>query len=82
MNNEIIAKVEEAINRIRPYINRDGGEIELVEVTPKGIVRVRMHGACVGCAAADQTLYDGLEKILIEFVPGIIAVELVEDNND
>ncbi len=79
MNKELIAKVEEAINRIRPYINRDGGEIELVEITNDGIVKVKLHGACVGCSLADQTLYEGLEKLLIEYVPGIIGVEQVED---
>ena len=79
MNKDIIAKVEEAIERIRPYINRDGGEIELIDVSNDGIVKVKLHGACVGCSLADQTLYEGLEKLLVEYVPGIIAVEQVEE---
>ncbi|NMA04814.1 MAG: NifU family protein [Acholeplasmataceae bacterium] len=65
--------VHELIDRIRPYLHRDGGDIEIVKIE-EGIVYVKMLGACVGCPLIDVTLKDGIEKMLLENVPGIIAV--------
>ncbi len=70
--------VIEVIEKIRPYIQRDGGDIELVSVED-GIVYVRMLGACVGCGAIDITLKDGLEALLLDEIPGIVEVRLVEE---
>jgi len=75
-NKEIEMQVKEIIEKIRPYINRDGGDIKFVKYD-EGIVYVQMLGACVGCAAIDTTLTDGVEAILLEEVPGIIGVEQV-----
>jgi len=75
-NKEIEMQVKEIIDKIRPYINRDGGDIKFVKYD-EGIVYVQMLGACVGCAAIDTTLTDGVEAILLEEVPGIIGVEQV-----
>lgn len=69
-------QVEKIISKLRPYIQRDGGEIELVNIED-GIVYVRMGGACDGCAAIDVTLKQGIETMLLENVPGIIAVVTV-----
>jgi Fe-S cluster biogenesis protein NfuA len=75
MNNALIEKqVKEIIQKVRPYIQRDGGDIKYVKFED-GIVYVQMLGACVGCAAIDTTLTDGIEAILLEEVPGIIGVE-------
>ena len=75
MNNALIEKqVKEIIQKVRPYIQRDGGDIKYVKFE-EGIVYVQMLGACVGCAAIDTTLTDGIEAILLEEVPGIIGVE-------
>lgn len=75
MNDEMIEKqVKEIIKKIRPYIQRDGGDIRYVRFED-GIVFVEMLGACVGCGALDSTLKDGIETILLEEVPGIIGVE-------
>ncbi len=71
---DIEKKVVETIAKIRPYINRDGGDIKFVKYED-GIVYVKMMGACVGCAALDTTLTEGVEAILLEEVPGIIGVE-------
>lgn len=68
-------KVILSINKIRPYIQKDGGDVEFVRIED-GIVYIKMHGACVGCAHLDMTLKDGIEAILLEEVPGIIGVEL------
>ncbi len=73
---EIEQRAAEVITKIRPYINRDGGDIKFVKYED-GIVYVQMLGACVGCAAIDTTLTDGVEAILLEEVPGIIGVEQI-----
>ena len=77
MDSAVIEKqVQEIIRKIRPYIQRDGGDIRYVRYED-GIVYVEMLGACVGCGALDSTLKDGIEAILLEEVPGIIGVEHV-----
>ncbi len=77
MNPEEIEKQARVIiKKLRPYINRDGGDIKFVRYED-GIVFVQMLGACVGCAIVDTTLTDGVEAILLEEVPGIIGVEQI-----
>jgi len=68
-------EVREALEKVRPALQADGGDVELVEVTEDGIVRVRLQGACVGCPMSQMTLKNGIERILMEEVPGIKAVE-------
>lgn len=67
-------KVRKIIEKIRPYLVRDGGDIEFVRIE-NGIVYVRMLGACVGCSSIDVTLKDGIEALLLEEIEGIIGVE-------
>lgn len=74
---EIEAKVKSIINKIRPYLQHDGGDVEFIRFED-GVVYVKMLGACVGCSSIDLTLKDGIEAILLEDVPGVIAVELEE----
>lgn len=77
MNPEEIEKQARVIiKKLRPYINRDGGDIKFIKYED-GIVFVQMLGACVGCAIVDTTLTDGVEAILLEEVPGIIGVEQI-----
>ena len=70
-------KVLSLIDRVRPYLQRDGGDIEIINVED-GIVYVKMLGACDGCMALDVTLKQGIETLLLENVPGIIAVVTVD----
>jgi len=67
----------ELIERVRPYLQRDGGDIDVVNVED-GIVYVRMLGACNGCMALDVTLKQGIETMLLENVPGVIGVVTVD----
>ena len=69
-------QVKEILHKVRPYLQRDGGDVRYVRFED-GIVYVEMMGACVGCSALDSTLKDGIEAILLEEVPGIIGVENV-----
>ncbi|MDR2728419.1 MAG: NifU family protein [Chitinispirillales bacterium] len=68
-------KVEEAINEIRPRLQADGGDIELVGITEDNIVQVRLRGACAGCPGAAMTLKMGVERVIKERVPQIKGVE-------
>ncbi len=77
-NQEIETKVKTIINKIRPYLQRDGGDVEFLRIDD-GIVYVKMIGACIGCSSIDQTLKDGIEAILLEEVPGIFGVENVTE---
>lgn len=75
MDSSTIEKqVKEVLRRVRPYLQRDGGDIKFISYDA-GIVYVEMLGACVGCSAQDSTLKDGIEAILLEEVPGIIGIE-------
>lgn len=70
-------QVEEALNDIRPQLQADGGDIELVEVTADGIVKVRLVGACSGCPGAQMTLELGVERAVKARVPEIKGIEAV-----
>lgn len=76
----LFKKIERCIDeKVRPYIEMHGGEIELIKLTPKNILHVRLHGACRGCAAANFTLQYGVQNAINEEFPGEdIKVELVE----
>ena len=69
-------KIEEAINEIRPALQRDGGDIELVDVED-GVVKVRLQGACAGCPGAQMTLKMMVERKIREVVPEIKEVQPV-----
>jgi Fe-S cluster biogenesis protein NfuA len=73
---DIKASVELALAKIRPLLQRDGGDIELVEITD-GVVKVRLTGACKGCPMSQMTLKQGVEKLLMKEVPGLKSVEAV-----
>ncbi len=73
---QIAQEAQGVIEKLRPYIRRDGGDIKFVKYED-GIVYVQMLGACVGCSLIDTTLTDGVEAILLEEVPGIIGVEQI-----
>jgi len=70
-------KVEAAINKLRVVLQGDGGDMELVDVTPDGIVKVRLKGACAGCPMAQMTLTNYVEQNLKKEVPEIKKVEAV-----
>ena len=70
-------QIIEIIEKLRPYLQRDGGDVEYVKFE-EGIVYVRMHGACVGCINLDYTLSEGIEQALLDEVPGVIGVKLAD----
>lgn len=68
-------KVEAVLKKIRPALQRDGGDVELVEIQEGGIVRVRLKGACAGCPMSQMTLRNGIERVLKQEIPEVKAVE-------
>lgn len=70
-------EVEEALTKIREYLRKDGGDIELVDVTDDGVVKVRLLGSCAGCPFSAMTMQMGVQKSLMEQVPGVKKVENV-----
>jgi Fe-S cluster biogenesis protein NfuA len=71
-------RVQGVINLIRPAVQADGGDIELVDVTGAGVVQIRFHGACHGCPSSTMTLQDGIARNLREKVPEVTAVVPVQ----
>jgi Fe-S cluster biogenesis protein NfuA len=67
-------KVQNVINLIRPAVQADGGDVELVDVTEEGLVSIRYHGACHGCPSSTMTLKDGIERNLKERVSEVKQV--------
>ncbi len=79
MMSNIEKEIQKVLDVMRPYLHRDGGDIEFVKFED-GYVHVKMLGACAMCGALDDTLYDGIESVLIEQVPQVIGVKLVVDD--
>lgn len=75
---EILGDIDKVLDKIRPYLNSEGGDIEMLRFED-GIVYVKMMGACVDCGALDSTLTDGVEALLMEYVPEVIGVKNVVD---
>jgi len=71
-------KVAEVLELIRPSIQADGGDIELVSVDKSGIVSIRFLGACIGCPSSDMTLQHGIEKTLKERIKAVSGVQAVD----
>ena len=70
-------KIIDAIAQIRPFLQRDGGDIEFVELTEDNIVKVRLQGHCAGCPGATRTIKGVVERLIKETYPEIQAVEAV-----
>lgn len=70
-------RVVKVINLIRPAVQADGGDLELVGVTGEGVVEIRLHGACVGCPSSAITLQVGIERNLKTHIPEVKAVRAV-----
>ena len=75
------ARVQSVLDALRPLIQWDGGDVDLIDVTPAGVVSVRLRGACVGCPSSQATLRLGIEKNLREKVPEITQVISIEEDD-
>ena len=70
-------KIESALDKVRPSLQADGGDVEFVDVDDNGVVKVKLQGACAGCPMSQMTVKMGIEKVLKQNVPEIDHVEAV-----
>ncbi|HBF42129.1 MAG TPA: hypothetical protein DDW42_00580 [Desulfobacteraceae bacterium] len=68
-------RIENALQKVRPSLQADGGDVQLVDVDDNGLVKVRLMGACGGCPMSQMTLKMGIEKILKKNIPEVTSVE-------
>lgn len=74
---EITTRVERALEGLRPYLEADGGDIQLVEVTEDLMVRVELHGACADCQMIHMTMKGGVEQAIRQAAPEVVKVEAI-----
>ncbi|OLO28578.1 hypothetical protein BTR23_17745 [Alkalihalophilus pseudofirmus] len=74
---EMRSQVEEVLDKLRPFLLRDGGDVEFVDIDDEGVVKVRLLGACGSCPSSTITLKAGIERALLEEVPGVKEIEQV-----
>ena len=67
-------KIKQVLEKIRPQLQMDGGDLELLEITEDGVVKIRLQGHCAGCMHAQQTLKLGIERAVKQFVPEVREV--------
>jgi Fe-S cluster biogenesis protein NfuA len=75
--NAMREKVEAALEKVRPALQKDGGDVNLVDITEDGIVKVELTGACQGCPMSQMTLKNGIERFVKSEVPEVKSVESV-----
>ena len=68
-------KIEAVLAELRPFFQSDGGDVEFVEMTPAGVVRVKLMGACHNCPSSTQTMQNGIKIALQEVMPEVTDVE-------
>jgi Fe-S cluster biogenesis protein NfuA len=71
-------EVQAALDLVRPQLQADGGDAEIVDISEDGVVKLRLKGACGGCPMSQMTLKMGIERILKEKVPAVKSVEAVQ----
>lgn len=77
MNQELKQRVEDALQTMRPFLEADGGDMELVDISKDMVVQVRLLGSCKSCGMSEMTLKAGVEEAVKRSVPEIVAVEAV-----
>ena len=73
------AQIESIINQIRPFLQRDGGDVKFIDYTPENYVVVELQGHCAGCPHAQMTIKNGIERTIKEYYPEIEGVMSVND---
>jgi len=73
----IVERIENALTQLRPFLEADGGDITLAEVTDDMVARVKLHGACKGCSMISMTMKAGVEESIKKAAPEIVAVEAI-----
>ena len=79
---QMIAKIHQALEEIRPFLKSDGGDISFVSLKEDKHVKVQLHGACVGCSVNQMTLKSGVEMTIKKYLPQIESVESIDSGAD
>ena len=74
---DLLQKVEDALSTIRPYLEADGGNVSVEEITPDNVVRLRLLGSCGSCPMSIMTLKAGIEEAIRKAVPEIVSIEAI-----
>ncbi len=77
---ELRRQVDEALEKVRPFLVNDGGDVQVERITPEGVVYVRLQGACTTCPFSDMTMQKGIEATIKQEVPAVKLVLTVMDN--
>lgn len=77
--NDLFQRVDEALEGIRPYLQADGGNVQLLEVTPDMVVKLKLLGSCESCSMSAMTMKAGIEKTIKKAIPEIIRVDAVNE---
>ncbi len=77
MQENLLQRIEEALTTVRPYLEADGGDVKVLEVTENGVLKLEMLGACGDCAMSTMTLKAGIEEAVKKAVPEILSVEAI-----
>lgn len=77
MNEELIKKVDDALEQIRPYLKTDGGDVKIIEITEDNVVKLELLGACSSCSMSGMTMKAGIEETIKKEVPEISKVEAI-----
>lgn len=73
----LIERIQVSLDSIRPYLNADGGDIEIIEVTEANVLKVKLLGACENCKMSYQTMQAGVEEVVMKAVPEITGIEAI-----
>ena len=79
MQKQLILRIEETLDQLRPYLVKDNGNVSFIEVTDEMIVRVRFEGACSSCSISMMTLKAGIEQTLLKAIPELKGVEAIRE---
>jgi Fe-S cluster biogenesis protein NfuA len=78
MNQELFNRVEDALKTIRPYLEADGGDVELIEITDENMALLELKGACSTCSMSQMTMKAGIEETIMRAVPEIKSVQAIK----
>lgn len=75
---DLLRKIDTSLNALRPYLQADGGDVEVVDFTDEGVVKIKLKGSCESCSMSSMTMKAGIEKTIRRDFPNVIRVEAVE----
>ncbi|MBK7852550.1 MAG: NifU family protein [Bacteroidetes bacterium] len=79
---ELVKRVEDALDTLRPYLEADKGNVSLIDITDDMVVRLRFHGACSSCSMSAMTLKAGIEQAILRSVPEIREVKAIQEDEE